>query len=114
MLTFLGRSDPKQIGFARLVTDEVTFAYLTDVYVLKDYRGKGLGVWIMKCIQEVTEGWHHLRRLTLFTNEPQGQAFYKKLLDLNSYPKGEECHVFMWKKGPGSKHGNQADFKHPS
>jgi GNAT superfamily N-acetyltransferase len=33
----------KMIGFARVVTDKMAFAYLMDVFVLEDYRGKGLG-----------------------------------------------------------------------
>jgi hypothetical protein len=37
-----------QIGFARFVTDYATFAYLADVYVLKEYRGKALSKMIMK------------------------------------------------------------------
>ena len=33
----------KQVGFARVVTDFVTIAYIGDVFILEDYRGKGLG-----------------------------------------------------------------------
>ncbi|HJY86690.1 MAG TPA: GNAT family N-acetyltransferase [Candidatus Acidoferrales bacterium] len=40
----------RQIGFARVVTDGATFAYLCDDYILEDYRGKGLGKWLMECI----------------------------------------------------------------
>ncbi|KTS26215.1 GNAT family N-acetyltransferase [Pantoea stewartii] len=42
--------DKLQIGFARLITDYATFAYLCDVYVLDEYQGKGLGRWLMECI----------------------------------------------------------------
>lgn len=56
-----------QIGFARLVTDSATFAYLCDVYVLEEYQGKGLGRWLMECVH------HHplipkLRTMMLFTS----------------------------------------------
>ncbi len=37
-----------QIGFARVVTDSSTYAYLCDVYVLEEYRGQGLGTWMME------------------------------------------------------------------
>lgn len=37
-----------QIGFARFVTDRATFAYLCDVYVLEDHRGRGLGRWLIE------------------------------------------------------------------
>jgi GNAT superfamily N-acetyltransferase len=38
---------PRQIGFARVVTDRATFAYLCDVYVLEAHQGRGLGTWFM-------------------------------------------------------------------
>ncbi|MGZ4381437.1 MAG: GNAT family N-acetyltransferase [Gaiellaceae bacterium] len=38
----------RQIGFARAVSDGVAFAYLADVYVLPDYRGRGLGVELVR------------------------------------------------------------------
>ena len=40
----------KQIGFARIITDEATFGYLADVFVDVSYRGKGLGKWLMDII----------------------------------------------------------------
>jgi GNAT superfamily N-acetyltransferase len=39
-----------QIGFARVVTDYATFAYLGDVYILEDFRGHGLSKWLMETI----------------------------------------------------------------
>ena len=38
----------RQIGFARLITDRATFAYLADVFVLDAYRGRGLGKWLVE------------------------------------------------------------------
>ena len=38
----------RQIGFARVVTDRATYAYLCDVYVLEEYQGRGLGTWMMQ------------------------------------------------------------------
>lgn len=40
----------KQIGFARVVSDHVTFAYLADVIVDPDYRGRGVGKVLMKSL----------------------------------------------------------------
>jgi GNAT superfamily N-acetyltransferase len=40
----------KQIGFARVVTDFATFAYIGDVFVLEEFRGKGLSKWLMETI----------------------------------------------------------------
>ncbi|MGI8469527.1 MAG: GNAT family N-acetyltransferase [Pyrinomonadaceae bacterium] len=39
-----------QIGFARVVTDYATFAYLGDVFILKEFRGQGLSKWLMETI----------------------------------------------------------------
>ena len=40
----------QQIGFARVVTDYATFAWLADVFILEEYRGHGLGVWLIDVI----------------------------------------------------------------
>ena len=40
----------QQVGFARVVTDYATFAWLADVFVLEEYRGKGLGKWLIEVI----------------------------------------------------------------
>lgn len=42
----------KQIGFARVITDYVRFGYLADVFIVEEYRGKGLSKWLMKSILE--------------------------------------------------------------
>lgn len=42
----------EQIGLARLVSDRATFAWLADVYVHPDYRGRGLGTWLVGCALE--------------------------------------------------------------
>lgn len=38
------------IGFARVVSDLATFAYLGDVFIVEEYRGRGLSVWLMEVI----------------------------------------------------------------
>jgi GNAT superfamily N-acetyltransferase len=40
----------RQVGFARVITDKTTFAYLADVFIINDYRGMGLSKWMMQCI----------------------------------------------------------------
>ena len=40
----------RQIGFARVVTDYATFAWLADVFVLEEYRGQGIGKWLIEVI----------------------------------------------------------------
>ncbi len=41
-----------QIGFARVVTDYAVFSWLSDVVIRDDYRGRGLGEWLVECILE--------------------------------------------------------------
>jgi GNAT superfamily N-acetyltransferase len=60
-----------QIGFARVVTDKATFAYLADVYILEPYRGKGLATWLIKAIQG-HEDLQGLRRFMLATRDAHG------------------------------------------
>jgi ribosomal protein S18 acetylase RimI-like enzyme len=59
-----------QIGLAR-----ATYAYLCDVYVLEEFRGKGLGVWLMECVMGRPD-LQGLRRFSLATRDAQG--LYKK------------------------------------
>lgn len=42
----------EQIGYARVITDYTSFAYMADVFVLPEYRGHGLGVWLVQCVTE--------------------------------------------------------------
>jgi GNAT superfamily N-acetyltransferase len=61
----------KQIGFARVITDKATFAYIADVFVLDAYRGQGLSKWLMQTILNHTE-LHGLRRWVLATMDAHG------------------------------------------
>lgn len=57
-----------QVGFARVVTDRATFAYLADVYVLEAHRGKGLSRRIMEAVQAHPD-LQGLRRMLLATRD---------------------------------------------
>lgn len=61
----------KQVGFARLVTDRATFAYLADVFILPDHRGKGLSKWLMETIHAHPDV-QGLRRWLLGTKDAHG------------------------------------------
>ncbi len=60
-----------QIGFARLITDKATFAYLADVFILESYRGIGLSKWLVKTIVEHPD-LQGLRRMVLATRDAHG------------------------------------------
>ena len=61
----------RQVGFARVVTDRATFAYLADVFVLESHRGRGLAVWLMECVVSHPE-LQGLRRWSLVTRDAHG------------------------------------------
>ncbi len=61
----------KQIGFARVVTDRATVAYLGDVYILEAYQGQGLGKWLMQTIVSHPD-LQGLRRWMLVTHDAHG------------------------------------------
>ena len=61
----------KQVGFARLVTDKATFAYLADVFILPGYRGNSLSKWMMQVIHAHPE-LQGLRRWVLGTRDAHG------------------------------------------
>ena len=64
-----------QIGFARVVTDYATFAWLCDVFVVDDHRGEGLGVWLMEVITDHPR-LQGLRRWILATKD--AHELYRK------------------------------------
>jgi GNAT superfamily N-acetyltransferase len=65
-----------QIGFARLVTDRATYAYLCDVYVLETYQGRGLGTWLIETVFAHPD-LQGLRRMMLATRDAHG--LYRKV-----------------------------------
>jgi GNAT superfamily N-acetyltransferase len=60
-----------QVGFARVITDKATFAYLADVYVLEEHRGQGLSKRLVEHIQAHPE-LQGLRRFMLATADAHG------------------------------------------
>jgi GNAT superfamily N-acetyltransferase len=58
----------QQIGFARVVTDYATFAWLADVFVVEEYRSLGLGVWLIEVITS-HPNLHGFRRWLLATRD---------------------------------------------
>lgn len=85
-----------QVGFARVITDLATYAYLSDVFIVEECRGRGLGEWLVESIV------HHpqlqgLRRFALFTRDaaslyarygfrsPEGPSGYMEILNRGIY-----------------------------
>ncbi len=83
----------KQIGFARVISDYTTFAYLADVFILEEERGKGLSKFLMECILKhkelqglrnfslMTQDAHSLYVRYGFKNIPKPENFMAKKID---------------------------------
>jgi GNAT superfamily N-acetyltransferase len=74
-LCFAILHENKQIGFARVITDKATFAFLADVYVLPEHRGRGLSKRLMKQVMEHPD-LQGLRRILLATRD--AHTLYEK------------------------------------
>src|SRR5579859_2475202 len=61
----------RQVGFARLVSDMTTFAWLCDVFVLPEARGQGLGAWLVEVVVETVQA-AGIRRVLLATRDAHG------------------------------------------
>jgi GNAT superfamily N-acetyltransferase len=60
----------RQVGFARVVTDRATFAFISDDFVVESHRGRGLATWLMQCILAHPD-LQRLRRIMLVTRDPR-------------------------------------------
>jgi GNAT superfamily N-acetyltransferase len=60
-----------QIGLVRVISDYATVAYVGDVYVLPEHRGRGLSKWMMECVLAHPD-LQYLRRWTLVTRDAHG------------------------------------------
>lgn len=70
-LSFAVLHGSRQVGFARVITDKATFGYLSDVFILEEYRGKGLSKWLMEIILGHPE-LQNFRRFLLSTRDAHG------------------------------------------
>jgi GNAT superfamily N-acetyltransferase len=61
----------RQIGFARVISDHATFAYIGDVFVIDEFRGRGLSKWLMETIVTHPD-LQGLRRWILATRDAHG------------------------------------------
>jgi GNAT superfamily N-acetyltransferase len=86
--------EDRQIGFARVVTDCATLAYLADVFVLHEYRGAGLGKWLIECVMSHPD-LQGLRRWVLGTRDAHG--LYQKF----GFTPLKRPEVFMELHNPG-------------
>jgi GNAT superfamily N-acetyltransferase len=92
----------RQIGFARAITDGATFAYLADVYVLEELRGRGLGTFLMECVTAHPE-LQGLRRWALVTRDAHAlyrRFGFKELARPEGWMEKADPQVYKRKKSP--------------
>lgn len=93
-------SSRKLIGISRWISDFVTVAYLTDVYLLPAYRSCGLGKWMMSCVDETFRSMEHFRGMILIVNRGSGEeSLYRKYLGMEDL---ETPAILLDRKGRGS------------
>ncbi len=63
-----GNGGERQVGFARVITDKATFAYLCDVFVVDAHQGWGLGKWLVQSVATHLDGFG-IRRQMLATRD---------------------------------------------
>lgn len=68
---YVGGDGGAQVGFTRVVTDRATFAWVCDVYVLPEHRGRGLSKWLMATVKAHPD-LQGLRRWLLATRDAHG------------------------------------------
>jgi GNAT superfamily N-acetyltransferase len=83
--------DGKQVGFARVITDRTTFAYLADVFVVQSHRGRGLGKHMVNAIMGHAE-LQGLRRWMLATRDAHSLYAQYGFTPLASPPRFMERH----------------------
>ena len=93
----------RQIGFARVITDYATFAYLADVFVLDEFRGDGLGKWLIGVVTTHPE-LAGLRRWMLATRDAHGlyeQSGFVRLSQPDRWMERQTSHVYSKPQPPG-------------
>lgn len=85
-----------QVGFARMVTDSATFAYLADAFILESHRGKGLSKWLMQYVLAHPQ-LQGLRRMALATSDTHGlykQFGFTQLKSPNTFMELHQPNVY--------------------
>jgi GNAT superfamily N-acetyltransferase len=83
----------RQIGFARAISDATIMAYLADVYVLAAYRGRGLGLEIVRHLTDATP----LRNVRWMLHTADAQGLYEKL----GFSEARVVYTLMERRGNG-------------
>lgn len=80
---------------------------------MPEEQGKGLGAWLMECVNEVLAGMGYLKRAVLLTGTRKGEEYYEAKLGMKRFEQEEHGLVIMHRKGPEAfmGHGEERSAK---
>ncbi|OLS36885.1 GNAT family N-acetyltransferase [Bacillus sp. MRMR6] len=85
------KEDAKQVGFARVISDFVRFAWIMDVFVLPEYRGLGLSKWMMETLTEESD-LKNVKKMMLCTFDAH------RLYEQYGFQSIDDPEIFMQRK----------------
>lgn len=86
----------QQVGMVRLVTDHVTHAYLTDLFVTPELQKSGLGLWLAQCCKEFIDKMPFLRKAMLSLSNPKRSSlFAQEQLEMSVLQQDPENNVVL-------------------
>lgn len=91
--------DFRMIGLARIVTDYVSLAYLTDVFIIEEFQRRGLASWMMRALKELVDEWPNLRGLMLMASDKAAARMYQRTLGAVDFDKGPSAGMVMLEMG---------------
>jgi GNAT superfamily N-acetyltransferase len=99
-----------QVGFARIITDQVTLAYVTDVFIVPSHQNHGLGDWLISCAAELMQGKKYLRKVTLMAEIGRIEDYYVRKFGAKRVETvDEDGIVSLWLEGPAAYGKNVED-----
>lgn len=88
------------VGLTRWITDHVSVVYLNDVYILPEYRGRGLAKWVLSCVDEVFSEMQWCRGMILIVNKGSNEErLYRQYLGMHNL---EGDAILLDRKGRGT------------
>lgn len=90
------------VGASKVITDHVTFGYLTDVYVLKEHQNQGLGTFMMECLNEYVQDWPEMRGFWIVSSSPDARRLYERVFGAVDFFESKKGHdlALLTKVGP--------------
>jgi GNAT superfamily N-acetyltransferase len=100
-------TNDRQVGFARVITDYATFAYIDDVFVVASYRGRGLGKWLVEGIL-THPGLQGLRSWWLLAGSEEARQLFASV----GFQTPEVERLGRWMAFPGGSRGFYERLSH--